>query len=115
MAVAMEELIRDLSAETADLDRLLGPDVWDVPTPAERWAVRDQIAHLAWFDDAAVRAVTTPEAFRAEARAALDTGLDADALAAERRSMPGEDLLAWFRAARAGLTETLAAADPKTR
>ncbi|GAA4495680.1 TIGR03084 family metal-binding protein [Actinoallomurus oryzae] len=115
MGVATEVLIRDLSAETADLNRLLGPGVWDVPTPAEGWAVRDQIAHLAWFDDAAVRAVTTPEEFRAEARAAADAGLDADALVAERRSMPGEDLLAWFRSARAGLTETLAAADPKTR
>jgi uncharacterized protein (TIGR03084 family) len=115
MGVPMDVLISDLSAETADLDRLLEADVWDVPTPAEGWAVRDQVAHLAWFDEAAARAVDTPEAFRDEVRAALAGGLDADALVAERRSMPGEELREWFRDARGRLAKTLAAAGPQTR
>src|SRR4051794_35224892 len=76
VAVAMNELIADLRAETADLERFLWPSAWEVPTPAEGWTVRDQISHLAWFDEAAVRAVTTPEAFRAEVREALAQGLD---------------------------------------
>ena len=33
-------------------------------TPAEGWAVRDQVSHLAWFDDAARTAATDPDAFR---------------------------------------------------
>jgi uncharacterized protein (TIGR03084 family) len=115
MGVATEVLITDLKAETADLDRLLGPGGWDVPTPADGWAVRDQVAHLAWFDEAAVRALTAPEEFRAEARRALEAGLDTDVLVAERRSLPGPELLAWFRAARTGLSGALAAADPAAR
>jgi uncharacterized protein (TIGR03084 family) len=111
----MDMLINDLSAETADLDRLLELGAWDVPTPAAGWAVRDQVAHLAWFDEAAVRAVATPEAFRGEVREATERGLDTDLLVAERRSMPGGELLEWFRAARGRMTKVLATAVPQAR
>jgi uncharacterized protein (TIGR03084 family) len=111
VAVAMDVLIGDLRAESADLERLLVPDAWDVPTPAEGWAVRDQVAHLAWFDDAAVRAVTTPEEFRAETRETPDP----DLLVRERRSMPGEEVLTWFREARRRMTAVLTGADPAVR
>jgi uncharacterized protein (TIGR03084 family) len=111
----MNVLIGDLRAETTDLEHFLRPGVWDVPTPAEGWTVRDQITHLAWFDDAAVRAMYDPERFRAEAHGAPGRGVDADRLAAEHRAMPGEEVLAWFGQARHRLTETLATADPKAR
>ncbi|WP_290115874.1 TIGR03084 family metal-binding protein [Actinomadura sp. DC4] len=113
MAVAMDVLISDLRDETADLERFLDPGVWDAPTPAEGWTVRDQIVHLAWFDDAAVRAVTTPEEFREEVRSTR--GVDPDALVESRRSIPGEEAGAWFHGARRRLAEVLAAADPKVR
>jgi uncharacterized protein (TIGR03084 family) len=115
VAVAMNILIDDLDAETADLDRLLRPEAWEVPTPAEGWTVRDQVVHLAWFDDAAVRAVATPEAFRGEAREAVAGGVDPELLVAEWRSMPGEKVLKWFREARHRMTRALAAADPNAR
>jgi uncharacterized protein (TIGR03084 family) len=111
----MDVLIGDLRAETADLERLLTPDAWDVPTPACGWDVRDQIAHLAWFDDAAVRAATMPEEFRAELREALAGGLDADLLVRERRSMPAQEVLTWFREARRRMIAVLAGADPSVR
>ncbi|WP_345358728.1 TIGR03084 family metal-binding protein [Actinoallomurus liliacearum] len=115
MAVAMDQLLTDLRAETGDLERLLGPEVWDLPTPAAGWTVRDQVTHLAWFDDAAVRAVTDPEAFRAEVRRLVEEGFDTDRIVAERRSMPGGEVLDWFRAARGRLAGALTALDPKTR
>ena len=115
MAVAMNVLIGDLLAESADLERLLVPGAWAVPTPAPGWTVQDQITHLAWFDDAAVRAVTGPESFRDEVRAAHAEGLDTDRLVRERRSMPGREVLEWFRAARRRMTEVLASADPAAR
>src|SRR5690349_19156178 len=99
VAVAMDVLIGDLRAETDDLERLVRPEAWDVPTPAEGWTVGDQMVHLAWFDDAAVRALTAPAAFRAEVREALDGGLDTDRLVIERRSLPEEEILTWFRTA----------------
>lgn len=111
----MDVLADDLRAESADLERMLDPGVWDVPTPADGWAVRDQIAHLAWFDEAAVRALNTPEAFRAEVRDALADGMDTDLLVRERRSMPGEDVLAWFRETRSRMITALAGADPAVR
>jgi uncharacterized protein (TIGR03084 family) len=115
MAVAMNEMIGDLRAESADLERLLVPGAWAVPTPAAGWNVRDQITHLAWFDDAAVRAVTEPDAFREEVRASLAEGLDTDRLVRERGSLPGEEVLEWFGAARRRMTEVLSSADPAAR
>jgi uncharacterized protein (TIGR03084 family) len=109
----MDVLISDLRDETADLERFLDPGAWEVPTPAEGWTVRDQIVHLAWFDDAAARAVTAPEAFREEVR--VTRGTDTDMLVRERRSMPGEEVGGWFHEARHRLTEVLAGADPKAR
>lgn len=111
----MGELLADLRAETADLERLLRPGGWDAPTPAEGWTVRDQITHLAWFDDAAVRAATRPAAFRAEVREMIAGGLDADRLVAERRAMPGDEVLDWFRSARGRLIDVLAGLDPAAR
>jgi uncharacterized protein (TIGR03084 family) len=115
MGVDMNALIGDIRAETADLEGFLGPGVWDVPTPADGWTVRDQITHLAYFDDAAVRAMSDPERFRAEAREETDRGMSPDRLVAESRSLPGGEALAWFRRARDGLGKALAAADPAVR
>jgi uncharacterized protein (TIGR03084 family) len=109
----MDVLISDLRDESADLERFLEPGGWDVPTPAEDWTVRDQIVHLAWFDDAAVRAVTEPEAFREEVR--ITRGVDPDVLVRRRRSMPGEEAGGWFHDARHRLAEVLTSADPKIR
>jgi uncharacterized protein (TIGR03084 family) len=110
--------IEDLRAEGRELQALLAPlrpADWDTPTPAEGWAIRDQVSHLAWFDDAAVRAVTAPDDFRAEMAAALTGGLDTDAIAKQHRSMAVPELRNWFDAARARLLDVLAGLDPKAR
>ncbi|MEU7828826.1 TIGR03084 family metal-binding protein [Nonomuraea sp. NPDC049129] len=96
----MGELLSDLRAETASLDGLLRPleaGDWELGTPAEGWAVRDQVSHLAWFDEAARTAVTDPDVFRAAAAHFTST----DDLAAEFRGLAPDELLEWFRTARA--------------
>jgi TIGR03084 family protein len=119
VAVSMPELIADLRAETAELVALvrpLGEAAWLTPTPAEGWSVRDQIAHLAWFDDAAVRAVTDPGGFRAELPAMagrLDTAVDD--LVAASRTLPGARVLDWFLRARERALEVFATLDPRRR
>jgi len=121
-ASAWGALRADLAAESRDLDGMLaGLDSadWERETPAEGWAVRDQVSHLAWVDDAAVTALTDPERFRAEAAAMLSATGDGrdpvDRLARELRGRTAAELLAWFRGARARLLDTFSQTDPATR
>src|SRR5579859_1337300 len=56
-ALLVASLADDLAAETADLlPHLsgLGEACWDAATPAAGWTIRDQVTHLAFFDDAAL-------------------------------------------------------------
>ncbi|GAA2359538.1 TIGR03084 family metal-binding protein [Nonomuraea africana] len=101
------ELLADLRAETADLEALLEGADWELPTPAEGWTVRDQVGHLAWFDEAATGVVTDPGSLR--------TDLSVDDLVAEARALPAAEVHAWFRTARARMLETFATLDPRTR
>ncbi|HEY1279823.1 MAG TPA: TIGR03084 family metal-binding protein [Acidimicrobiales bacterium] len=112
----MEAITADLAAEHEALDVVVRdrPDAdWAVPTPAPGWAVRDQIAHLWYFDGTAVLAATDPEAFKATTTALLAAGPDA-ALEPSRRLRPAELLTAW-RQGRAELLEVLARLDPSAR
>jgi uncharacterized protein (TIGR03084 family) len=112
-------LLDDLGAETATVDHLvaeLDDADWELRTPAEGWAIRDQISHLAFFDDAAVSAATEPEAFRREADEliALGPGFP-DVVASRSRTMPPADLLTWFRESRTRLLDVFSGLDGKTR
>jgi uncharacterized protein (TIGR03084 family) len=109
-------ITEDLAAEHESLDAIVSdrPDAdWEVPTPAPGWTVRDQIAHLWYFDGTAVLAATDPDAFTRTTEALLAAGPDA-ALEAGRRLTPGELLAAW-RKGRAELLEVLAGLDPSAR
>lgn len=119
MALDYPGLLGDLREETALLlDRLaaLGAAHWAQPTPAAGWSVTDQVSHLAYFDDAAVLAITDPRAFRGRADALAAGGMDfPDRLVAQFRSMPADQLLEWFSGARRRLLEVLEGQDPKRR
>jgi uncharacterized protein (TIGR03084 family) len=59
-------LLDDLVAEHAALDgrvAVLDDGGWTTATPAEGWAVRDAISHLAFFDGTAALALDDAEAF----------------------------------------------------
>ena len=50
----MDPICDDLLAETADLLAILDTRTdaeWNAPTPAVGWSVRDQVSHLAFFDE----------------------------------------------------------------
>jgi uncharacterized protein (TIGR03084 family) len=119
MSTALDEIIDDLEAEQAALgsvlDALSAAD-WDTPTHAPGWSVRDQVSHLAFFDEAAVRAMTDREAFETEVRAALEGISDMEgAYLARGRGMAPSGVLDWWRTASSGLTSTARAVDPKVR
>ncbi len=66
---SMPQVVDDLEAEEAALDRVLAdlePRWWDAPTPAAGWRVRHQVAHLAQGEELAALALADPDAFRAE-------------------------------------------------
>ncbi|MCX2180899.1 TIGR03084 family protein [Streptomyces sp. SKN60] len=112
-------VLADLRAESEEVDELvrgLTAEQWALPTPAPRWTVAHQIAHLAWTDAAALLAATDPEGFAAETEKALaapdrfvDDGAD------EGAAQPPAVLLARWREGRERLHRVLAEAPPGTR
>jgi uncharacterized protein (TIGR03084 family) len=117
----LAELLADLGDEHADLVGLvseLAPHDprWDLATPAVGWAVRDQISHLAFFDDAGRRAVEEAEAFARDVELALAREVDPMAIHLARgRSMDGAQLLAWWEEAHTGMVRALSGVDPGAR
>jgi len=114
--------VADLAAEQHDLDLLVDPldeKGWNRPTPAEGWAIRDQISHLAFFDEAAASAITDPDGFAEMAGRAVEmavAGGDPMAEHLERgRSMAGAEVLAWWRRARKNLLDVAARLSPTQR
>jgi uncharacterized protein (TIGR03084 family) len=108
---AAHRVLEDLRAESGEVDGLvaeLSDDRWRLPTPAPRWTIAHQIAHLAWTDRQALLAVTDPDAFAAEvgkAFEAIDSFVDAGADAGAAQP-PGELLRRW-RQGREALRQAL--------
>jgi uncharacterized protein (TIGR03084 family) len=114
----MAALAADVAAETAVTRALLtalDEAGWHTATPAEGWDIADQITHLAYFDEAAVRSARYPDDFRAETAEAAAAQIDADAIAARYRDRTGIQVLAWFDQARADLLATFTGLDPAVR
>ncbi|MBI2877543.1 MAG: TIGR03084 family protein [Candidatus Tectomicrobia bacterium] len=115
----MKQICADLAAEHAALDEIvarLAPEQWDLATPAENWAIRDQIGHLAYFDARGRAAAEDPERFQREAQAAL-ASLDRFAWeSGERgRTLPAGELLAWWREERAAMLQAFERLTPRDR
>ncbi|HEX7135570.1 MAG TPA: TIGR03084 family metal-binding protein [Iamia sp.] len=119
MPVDLPALVADLEAETADLLALvepLAPDAWERDTPAEGWRIRDQIGHLAFFDDAVVSALVDQDGFRTAAAEVMGRGPDfPDQVAADVRHLPAEEVLTWFIGARRAVVDAFGPADPGAR
>jgi uncharacterized protein (TIGR03084 family) len=118
MATDMSALCDDLLAETADLEALvadLDRAGWAAATPAEGWDVRDQVGHLAYFDDRARESMTDRDGFIAHRDEVLAHPDFADRIAADSRRLEGPDTLGWSRRARAALVEAARQTDPSVR
>jgi uncharacterized protein (TIGR03084 family) len=117
MPADMKALAADLAAETAVTRALVaGLDEagWRTPTPAAGWDIADQISHLAYFDEVAVRSAVHPQQFQAELAATADA-VDPDVIAARFHGRTGAELLSWFDTARADLLNTFKNLDPRAR
>jgi uncharacterized protein (TIGR03084 family) len=108
MIEPMQRLVDDLREEHRALDLVvenITGEQWRLATPSPGWSVADQIAHLTYFDEAAVNAVLRPERFRAERDAlianAVEHGIDDSTLAPLRLLNPNDLLGRWRDAYRA--------------
>ncbi|HEY1702965.1 MAG TPA: maleylpyruvate isomerase family mycothiol-dependent enzyme [Trebonia sp.] len=110
------DLAADLAAETGDLLPVLARADWDAATPAEGWTVRDQVTHLAFFDDAVALSLGDPAEFAKQRAEQVALGGNFPDLLAERhRHLPGEEVLAWLTRSRAALVAAYRAADAAAR
>lgn len=116
MAGDMAALTGDLAAESADLfavvSGLAEPD-WRRETPPAGWTIRDQVAHLAYFDEVATRSAVDPDGSRREAAELAATGDDvAEQVVGRSRDRSGANVLAWLHAARGDYLDAFRALDP---
>ena len=111
-------LLDDLTAEWSELDGWLDDADLDTPTPAEGWTIRDQLGHLAFYDERETLALSDPDRFRSELAELLESGGLADQADIHRgRPEHADDaaLRPWLAAARRDMVSAFAAHDPKDR
>ncbi len=115
MASILENVIDDLAAEQRALEVVLErlrPDAWELPTHAPGWAARDQVAHLAQFDETATLAIRDPERFKTNLRQPENSEA---AYLARARALSSTELLAKWREASNTLIEAARTIDPAAR
>ncbi len=104
-------VLADLRDEGEALDGLVAEieaESWTLPTPAPRWTVAHQIAHLAWTDRQSLTALTDEAAFGRASQAALaEPGRFVDEGAEHGAALPPAELLEQWRAGRAELLRAL--------
>lgn len=117
----LEEVLEDLAAEHRALDGVLArmrDAQWELPSHAPGWLVRDQVTHLAHFDERARLAIVDADAFRAAAGSALTgdgpAGYERRYLA-RGRAMARAALLECWRTASANLVVAARTLDAKMR
>jgi uncharacterized protein (TIGR03084 family) len=111
MTDVLTHVLADLAAEGDRLDALvadLDDGGWHTPTPAPGWDVATQVAHLAWTDEAALKAATDKAAWDAVVLDAIaDPAGFVDQQALAIAQVP--DLLTRWRRSRTDLHSALAA------
>ena len=115
----MDQICDDLHAEYLDLRSIvvgLDEGDWLTDTPSPGWTVKDQVAHLAYFDERAVEAHQDPEAFAAGVAEVMgDIEGTGKLLLAEGRSRTGGEVLAWWDGAHRAMVAVYRRLDPKTK
>ena len=118
----MKETADDLRAEyqeLVDLCRTLTPAQWRLRSEFYGWTPWDEVAHLCFFDETALLAVTDAEAFARDAEVLnglLAAGMEFSAIAREKYGhLDGAALLAFWEPIAMRLTDVLSGLDPKAR
>jgi uncharacterized protein (TIGR03084 family) len=115
----VQSVVADLRAETTAIVSVLSglrPCSWDASTPADGWTIRDQVTHLAFFDDATLLALTDPASFELQREELLAFGDGfPDEVADRYRALRAETCLEWFIRSRDRLLAHYLGTDPSHR
>ena len=118
----MNPIYHDLNEEYQALDTIvanLDKSEWNTVTPFDNWTIKDEISHIAYYDEAAMLSATDPDAFTKHFENMLEGFTSFDALYekvnAVGRSMSIDDLLAWWRKSRSELLAAYETLSPKDR
>ena len=115
----MEQICKDLKMEQEELDAVvvnLDEASWETMTPSEGWNIKDQIRHLAYYDNRAHLAASDQEAFKKwfeEIKQKPDEWTKHEQTMGRDRT--GEGTLKWWREERTALLDVLIKMDRKTR
>lgn len=115
----MESICKDLTLEQEELDAVvanLDETGWETMTSSEGWDIREQIRHLAYFENRAKQAASNPEAFKQW----LEKMQQDPKTLTRHQETTGKDLTAaetlkWWREERNALLEVLVKMDRKMR
>ncbi len=115
----MKEISKDLADEGQALDDIVAEiddDAWNTVTTFGDWTVKDEIAHLAYFDWFARLSATDKEAFNAEMnKLAMDPDNFFQNTLKPGQSKSNVALLEWWRTERKAMIMAYSACDPKER
>ena len=115
----MEQICRDLAMEQQELDAVvanLNDAGWQTKTPLEDWDIKEQIRHLAYFENRAKLSASSPEAFKQWFEEMLqDPNAMIKHMETTGKDLTGGETLKWWREECSALLEVLAKMDRKTR
>lgn len=114
----LERIRTDLGDEHAALDAVvsgLTDPTWDLATPAEPWTIRDQVSHLAFFDEQARTAAVDPEGFVRSLSEVADADDFVNRPLEHGRALAPADVLDWWRTARGEMLDAFASLDGSER
>jgi uncharacterized protein (TIGR03084 family) len=115
----MKQICEDLKAEHEALEAIvadLEEEKWAVMTPSPGWNIKDQVRHLAYFDDRGALAATNPEGFNGHLQEVVtDLKKFMESLDQVGREMSITDLLNWWRKERNTMLEAFGRCQPKDR
>jgi uncharacterized protein (TIGR03084 family) len=114
----VEKICKDLKDEYDSLDAIvagLDDALWETKTFFFDWTVKDEIAHLAFFDGTARLSATDPEVFKGHVKALFEGRAEAVAQLGVLKKMAIPDLLRYWREERSVLLNTLSRLGQKDR
>jgi uncharacterized protein (TIGR03084 family) len=114
----VKNICKDLNDEYQALDAIVaGLDGagWETKTSFFEWTVKDEIAHIAFFDGTAKLSATEPEAFKEHVKALFSGQAEAMEQLNVLKKMAYPDLLQYWREERTALVNALSLLGQKDR